>query len=81
MIRLVLQREVFGAASEPLLSELEEALRRPKFGLGRRECALEFRADLLVTGNKSHFPRRYRRTLVVNPREFWEEYLLESGVR
>lgn len=39
------------------------------------ECAEAARAGFLITGNKSHFPARYRSTLVVNPGEFWEEYL------
>lgn len=37
------------------------------------ECALEARADYLVTGNSRHFPfRRFRDTRIVSPREFLE---------
>lgn len=33
------------------------------------ECAEAARADYLVTGNKRHFPKNWRQTLVVNARE------------
>lgn len=36
------------------------------------ECADAAKADYLVTGNKRHFPRQWRQTLVVNAREFLE---------
>jgi len=36
------------------------------------ECAEAAKADYLVTGNKRHFPRRWRQTLVVNARELLE---------
>jgi putative PIN family toxin of toxin-antitoxin system len=36
------------------------------------ECAEAARADYLVTGNKRHFPRSWRQTLVVNARELVE---------
>jgi uncharacterized protein len=36
------------------------------------ECAQAARADYLVTGNKRHFPREWRQTLVVNARELIE---------
>lgn len=36
------------------------------------ECAEASRADYLVTGNKRHFPRSWRQTLVVNARELIE---------
>ena len=36
------------------------------------ECADAAGADLLVTGNKRHFPRQWRQTIVVNAREFLE---------
>lgn len=36
------------------------------------ECAETARADYLVTGNKRHFPRAWRQTLVVNARELIE---------
>jgi predicted nucleic acid-binding protein len=34
------------------------------------ECAEAARADFLVTGNTKHFPKRWKRTEVVNAREF-----------
>jgi uncharacterized protein len=36
------------------------------------ECAEAARADYLVTGNKRHFPKSWRQTLVVNARELVE---------
>lgn len=33
------------------------------------ECAEATRAHFLVTGNKRHFPAKWRQTLVVNARE------------
>lgn len=36
------------------------------------ECAEASRADYLVTGNKRHFPKIWRQTLVVNARELIE---------
>jgi putative PIN family toxin of toxin-antitoxin system len=36
------------------------------------ECAESGKADYLVTGNKRHFPKQWRQTLVVNSREFLE---------
>lgn len=43
------------------------------------ECAEAAKAEFLITGNKSHFPLRYRNTVVVNPAEFWEAYLLRMA--
>jgi uncharacterized protein len=34
------------------------------------ECADSARADYLVTGNQKHFPRFWKKTKVVTPREF-----------
>jgi putative PIN family toxin of toxin-antitoxin system len=34
------------------------------------ECALEARADFVVTGNTRHFPTRFQDILIVNPRQF-----------
>jgi putative PIN family toxin of toxin-antitoxin system len=34
------------------------------------ECAEEAKADYLVTGNKRHFPKRWKTTAIVNAREF-----------
>ena len=36
------------------------------------ECAEEAQADYLVTGNRRHFPKRWKSTLVINAREFLE---------
>jgi predicted nucleic acid-binding protein len=36
------------------------------------ECAGEAQADYLVTGNKRHFPKRWKSTQVVNARELLE---------
>jgi len=36
------------------------------------ECAEASKADYLVTGNKRHFPKQWRQTLVVNARELVE---------
>lgn len=36
------------------------------------ECATAARAGYLVTGNKRHFPKRWRGTKVVSTREFLE---------
>jgi predicted nucleic acid-binding protein len=36
------------------------------------ECAEAAKADYLVTGNKQHFPKQWRQTVVVNARELLE---------
>lgn len=36
------------------------------------ECVQEAKADYLVTGNRRHFPKRWKDTVVVNAREFLE---------
>jgi putative PIN family toxin of toxin-antitoxin system len=36
------------------------------------ECAEESHADYLVTGNKRHFPKRWKTTAIVNARQFLE---------
>lgn len=36
------------------------------------ECAEAGRADYLVTGNKRHFPKKWRQTLVANARDLIE---------
>jgi putative PIN family toxin of toxin-antitoxin system len=50
---------------------------RVKFAVGRDpedvkflECADAARADYLITGNLKHFPRYWKNTKVVKPREF-----------
>jgi putative PIN family toxin of toxin-antitoxin system len=47
------------------------------------ECAEAGKADFLVTGNKRHFPKQWRKTKVVNAREFLEmiESEIEAGSR
>jgi putative PIN family toxin of toxin-antitoxin system len=106
VLDLVLAGKLQLAVSEPILSEYEGVLRRPKFGIGPRqvtrslrmmraaarvvrpprelnvtrdpadnrfiECAEGAKADYLVTGNKRHFPKRWRQTTVVNARELLE---------
>lgn len=37
------------------------------------ECAHAAGADFLVTGNKRHFPARWKQTLIVNARQFLEQ--------
>jgi putative PIN family toxin of toxin-antitoxin system len=94
-------------ATEPILSEYETVLRRPKFsrlppelidklielirGLAIiivpferlavspdeddnrfLECAEAADAHYLVTGNKRHFPHRWKRTTIINARELIE---------
>jgi uncharacterized protein len=34
------------------------------------ECAEAAQADFLITGNKRHFPKRWKGTEIVNAREF-----------
>jgi predicted nucleic acid-binding protein len=34
------------------------------------ECAGAARADYLVTGNQRHFPKFWKKTKVITPREF-----------
>ena len=36
------------------------------------ECADAARADYLVTGNRRHFPRFWKRTKVIDARDFWD---------
>lgn len=43
------------------------------------ECAEAAKAEFLISGNKSHFPLRYKNTAVVSPREFWDIYLLKTA--
>lgn len=44
------------------------------------ECAEAAKAEFLITGNKSHFPPRHMKTVVVTPREFWDAYLLRMAL-
>jgi uncharacterized protein len=39
------------------------------------ECADTAKADYLVTGNQKHFPRFWKKTKVITPREFKPLYL------
>jgi putative PIN family toxin of toxin-antitoxin system len=41
------------------------------------ECAEAAQADYLVTGNKRHFPKRWKTTQIVNARELTELLTLE----
>ena len=43
------------------------------------ECALEARADYVVTGNVRHFPVRYQDIRVVTPWEFMAILAAEPG--
>jgi hypothetical protein len=43
------------------------------------ECAEAARAHLLLTGNKRHFPERWKGAKIVNAREFIEELATERG--
>jgi len=38
------------------------------------ECAEAARADFLITGNKRHFPKRWKTTEIVNAREFLDAF-------
>jgi putative PIN family toxin of toxin-antitoxin system len=42
------------------------------------ECAEAARADYLVTGNRRHFPDRWRETWIVTPRQFMDARALAS---
>ena len=42
------------------------------------ECAEAADADYLITGNKRHFPKTWKKTKIVNTREFLEE-IKEGG--
>lgn len=42
------------------------------------ECAEAARADFLVTGNKRHFPAEWKRTRIVNAREFLDAIDIEA---
>lgn len=39
------------------------------------ECAETFDAEFLITGNKRHFPKTWKRTKIVNAREFLEQFV------
>ena len=41
------------------------------------ECAEAGKAEYLVTGNKRHFPKQWRQTLIVNARELLESVVPE----
>ena len=114
ILDLALQSKVRAALSHPILAEMEQVLRRPRFDFEPRkigsflalfksraklvspsktldvcrdpsdnrflECAEAAKAEFLITGNKSHFPLRYRNTVVVCPGEFWDAYLLRMAL-
>jgi putative PIN family toxin of toxin-antitoxin system len=106
ILDLALADRIEIVASDKILIEYEDVLRRPKFAISSRqvakslrlirsrarivnpqcdvaaaqdpddncflECAEAGRADYLVTGNRRHFPKKWRQTLVVNARELIE---------
>lgn len=115
ILDLAMQGKITVAFSHPILTELDQVLRRPRFGFEPRkigsflvlfksrsklvspkkslnicqndfsdnrflECAETAKAEFLITGNKSHFPLRYKNIIVVTPREFWEAYLLRMAL-
>jgi len=43
------------------------------------ECAAAAQADFLITGNAKHFPKSYRTTRIVSPRQFLEMLRPEAG--
>ena len=43
------------------------------------ECAQAAEADYLVTGNQRHFPKRWKKTLVVSARELIELLMLKRA--
>ena len=45
------------------------------------ECAQAALADFLVTGNAKHFPKSYKTTKVISPRQLLEMLLTEAGQR
>ena len=42
------------------------------------ECAADAQVDFLVTGNAKHFPKSYKATKVISPRQFLELFLPEA---
>jgi len=106
VLDLVLAGKLHLVVSPQILEEYEGVLRRPKFGIERRqvrrslgllraaarvvrphrqlkvtrdpadnrflECAEAGKADYIVTGNKRHFPGKWRQTQIVNARELLE---------
>lgn len=86
----VLKREKFhGIKSEvaPLLTSLRKGsiLVEPKGKINDAvdpddnnflECAMEAKADFLITGNKKHFPHRsFHHTHIVSPKDFIDDAL------
>lgn len=43
------------------------------------ECAAAAQADFLITGNAKHFPKTYKSTKVISPRQFLDMFLSEAG--
>jgi predicted nucleic acid-binding protein len=39
------------------------------------ECAEAARADYLVTGNARHFPKSFKSTIVVTPKQFMDRII------
>src|SRR5256885_3620477 len=89
----VLRRAKFGFAEKRInrwLREMRECMRRvkPKQKLEVTadpddnlvlECALEARADFLVTGNLRDFPRQFQDIRVVAPKQFLMVLAAEPG--
>jgi putative PIN family toxin of toxin-antitoxin system len=92
----VLAREKFQRLDRPKVNELLSKLKKlalwiePKVSLHEvvqdpadnalLECALEAKAEFLITGNIHHFPfKKYRQTLIVTPAEFMA-HIIERGL-
>jgi putative PIN family toxin of toxin-antitoxin system len=80
----VLLRERFGLSPRHIAESLRELSRSYELVTPRKkvhacadpdddkfiECALEARADYVVTGNMRHFPPRYQDIRVISPKQF-----------
>jgi putative PIN family toxin of toxin-antitoxin system len=112
VFNLAMAGEIQAYASDPILAEYEEVLRRPRLGIDPDkvtiavariraamkvvlptirvaaatdpddnmflECAEVASAQYLVTGNRRHFPERWKETWVVTPRQFMDGRALAS---
>ena len=80
----VLLRERFGLNSRRVTKSLRELSRSAALVTPRKkvricpdsdddkfiECALEARADFVVTGNTCHFPARFQDIRIISPKQF-----------
>ncbi|RJR32506.1 MAG: putative toxin-antitoxin system toxin component, PIN family [Deltaproteobacteria bacterium] len=83
----VLKREKFRKLDQGIISNFLEEIGRQALMVDPRvsinaaivdpddnkflECALESKADYLITGNTRHFPfKKFRATQIINPRDF-----------